>query len=72
VTALLGERNRKVRAVIRARSGPEGMEALGWSLVANLGPPRSACESGPCFVALAVASVFRDQGKNVLLSDGTR
>jgi FliI/YscN family ATPase len=65
VLALVGERNREVRDFIEHELGPEGMKksVLVVSTSDRPSPLRVRC----CFVALAVAEYFRDQGKDVLL-----
>lgn len=65
VIALVGERNREVRAFLEQDMGPEG---AGRSVVVcatsdQPAPLRVRC----CFVALAIAEYFRDQGADVLL-----
>ena len=65
VIALIGERNREVRAFLEHELGPEGMRR---SVVVVATSDRPALlRIRACFVALAVAEYFRDQGKNVLL-----
>src|SRR5713101_1740111 len=65
VIALLGERNREVRAFLAHDLGPEGMRR---SVVVVATSDRPALlRIRACFVALAVAEYFRDQGKHVLL-----
>ena len=65
VIALIGERNREVRAFLDHDLGPEGMRR---SVVVVAPSNRPALlRVRACFVALAVAEYFRDQGKNVLL-----
>jgi FliI/YscN family ATPase len=65
VIALIGERNREVRAFLEHDLGPEGMRR---SVVVVATSDRPALlRIRACFVALAVAEYFRDQGKNVLL-----
>ena len=65
VIALIGERNREVRAFLDHDLGPEGMRR---SVVVVATSDRPALlRIRACFVALAVAEYFRDQGKNVLL-----
>ena len=65
VIALIGERNREVRAFLEHDLGPEGM-ARSVVVVAPSNTP-ALLRVRACFVALAVAEYFRDQGKNVLL-----
>ncbi len=65
VIALVGERNREVRAFLDNELGPEGRKR---SVVVVATSDRPApLRIRACFVALAVAEYFRDQGKNVLL-----
>jgi FliI/YscN family ATPase len=65
VIALVGERNREVRAFLDNELGPEGRRR---SVVVVATSDRPApLRIRACFVALAVAEYFRDQGKNVLL-----
>lgn len=65
VIALIGERNREVRGFLEDELGPEGMRH---SVVVVATSDRPApLRVRACFVAMAVAEYFRDQGKNVLL-----
>jgi flagellum-specific ATP synthase len=65
VIALVGERNREVRAFLEHDLGPEGMRR---SVVVVATSDRPApLRVRACFVALAVAEYFRDQGQDVLL-----
>jgi flagellum-specific ATP synthase len=65
VIALIGERNREVRGFLEEELGPEGQKR---SVVVVATSDRPApLRVRACFVALAVAEYFRDQGKNVLL-----
>ncbi len=65
VIALIGERNREVRAFLEHELGPEGSRK---SVVVCATSDRPApLRVRACFVALAVAEYFRDQGANVLL-----
>ncbi len=65
VIALVGERNREVRSFLENELGPEGRSR---SVVVVATSDRPApLRIRACFVALAVAEYFRDQGKNVLL-----
>lgn len=65
VIALIGERNREVREFIDNELGPEG---LARSVVVAATSDRPApLRVRACFVALAIAEYFRDQGKDVLL-----
>jgi FliI/YscN family ATPase len=65
VIAMIGERNREVRAFIEHELGVEGMKRA-VVVVATSDRP-APLRIRACFVALAVAEYFRDQGKNVLL-----
>ena len=65
VIALIGERNREVRHFIEKELGHEG-QARTVTIVATSDKP-APLRVRACFVALAVAEYFRDQGKNVLL-----
>ncbi len=65
VVALVGERNREVRAFLDHELGPEGLERS-VVVVATSDRP-AALRVRACFVALAVADYFRDQGADVLL-----
>ena len=63
--ALIGERNREVRDFIENELGPEGCKR---SVVVVATSDRPApLRVRACFVALAVAEYFRDQGADVLL-----
>jgi FliI/YscN family ATPase len=65
VIALIGERNREVRAFLEHDLGPEGMKR---SVVVCATSDRPApVRVRACFVALAIAEYFRDQGASVLL-----
>jgi flagellum-specific ATP synthase len=65
VIALVGERNREVRAFLENELGPQGRSR---SVVVVATSDRPApLRIRACFVALAVAEYFRDRGKNVLL-----
>ncbi len=65
VLALVGERNREVRDFIEHELGPEGMRRS--VLVVATSDRPSPLRVRACFVALAVAEYFRDQGRDVLL-----
>ncbi len=65
VIALVGERNREVRAFIEQELGTEGMKRA-VVVVATSDRP-APLRVRACFVALAVAEYFRDQGADVLL-----
>jgi FliI/YscN family ATPase len=65
VVALIGERNREVRAFLEEEMGPEARRR---SVVVVATSDRPApLRVRACFVALAVAEYFRDQGAGVLL-----
>lgn len=65
VIAMIGERNREVRAFLEHELGPEGMKK---SVVVVATSDRPApLRVRACFVALAIAEYFKDQGKSVLL-----
>ena len=65
VIAMIGERNREVRAFLDHVLGPEGRKR---SVVVVATSERPApLRVRACFVALAVAEYFRDRGANVLL-----
>jgi flagellum-specific ATP synthase len=65
VIAMIGERNREVRGFIENELGVEGRKK---SVVVCATSERPApLRVRACFVALAVAEYFRDQGKSVLL-----
>ncbi len=65
VIALIGERNREVREFLEHDLGAEGM-ARSVVIVATSDQP-APLRVRACFVALAVAEFFRDQGEDVLL-----
>ena len=65
VVGLVGERNREVRGFIENELGPEGM-ARSVLVVATSDRP-APLRVRACFVSLAIAEYFRDQGKDVLL-----
>ncbi|MCE5310505.1 MAG: FliI/YscN family ATPase [Acidobacteriales bacterium] len=65
VIALIGERNREVRAFLEQELGPEGMKRS--VLVVSTSDRPAPLRLRACFVALAVAEYFRDQGADVLL-----
>jgi flagellum-specific ATP synthase len=65
VIALIGERNREVKAFLEHELGPEGMQR---SVVVVATSDRPApLRIRAAFVALAAAEYFRDQGADVLL-----
>jgi flagellum-specific ATP synthase len=64
VIALIGERNREVKGFLEHELGPEGMRQ---SVVVVATSDRPApLRVRACFVALAIAEYFRDQGADVL------
>ena len=65
VIALIGERNREVRAFLEHEMGPEGAKRS--VVVCATSDQPAPLRVRACFVALAVAEYFRDQGKDVLL-----
>ena len=65
VIALIGERNREVRSFIEHELGPEGQKRA--VVIAATSDRPAPLRVRACFVALAVAEYFRDQGANVLL-----
>lgn len=65
VLALVGERNREVRDFIEHELGPEGLRRS--VIVVATSDRPSPLRVRACFVALAIAEFFRDQGKDVLL-----
>jgi flagellum-specific ATP synthase len=65
VVALIGERNREVKAFLEHELGPEGM-ARSVVVVATSDRP-APLRIRAAFVALAAAEYFRDQGADVLL-----
>jgi FliI/YscN family ATPase len=65
VIALIGERNREVRAFLDHELGPEGRKRAVVVVATSERPAPLRVRA--CFVALAVAEYFRDCGANVLL-----
>src|ERR1700683_4062279 len=65
VIALIGERNREVKAFLENELGPEGMKRS-VVVVATSDPP-APLRIRAAYVALAAAEYFRDQGADVLL-----
>jgi len=65
VVALIGERNREVKSFLEHELGPEGRERS--VMIAATSDQPAPLRLRACFVALAVAEYFRDQGKDVLL-----
>ena len=64
VIALVGERNREVRAFLEQEMGEEGMRRA--VVVATSDRP-APLRVRACFTSLAIAEYFRDQGAHVLL-----
>jgi flagellum-specific ATP synthase len=64
VIALIGERNREVRAFLDHELGPEGSRKS--VVVCSTSDRPAPLRVRACFVALAIAEYFRDQGANVL------
>jgi FliI/YscN family ATPase len=65
VIALIGERNREVRAFLEHELGPEGRRRA--VVVAATSEKPAPLRVRACFVALTVAEFFRDRGAHVLL-----
>jgi FliI/YscN family ATPase len=65
VVALIGERNREVKSFLEHELGPEGRQRA--VMIAATSDQPAPLRLRSCFVALAVAEYFRDQGKDVLL-----
>jgi len=65
VIALIGERNREVRAFLEHELGPEGSKRS--VVVCSTSDRPATLRVRACFVALAIAEYFRDQGASVLL-----
>jgi len=65
VVALIGERNREVRAFLEHDMGPEGAKRS--IVVCATSDQPAPLRVRACFVSLAIAEYFRDQGANVLL-----
>src|SRR5579863_2069738 len=65
VIALIGERNREVRAFLEQELGPEGSKRS--VVVCSTSDRPAPLGVRACFVALSIAEYFRDQGANVLL-----
>lgn len=65
VIALIGERNREVRGFLEQELGPEGL-ARSVVVVATSDRP-APLRIRACFLSLAIAEYFRDQGASVLL-----
>lgn len=65
VIALIGERNREVRAFLEHELGPQGSKRS--VVVCSTSDRPAPLRVRACFVALSIAEYFRDQGANVLL-----
>ncbi len=65
VIALVGERNREVRAFLDHELGPEGRKRS--VVVVSTSDRPAPLRVRACFVALSVAEYFRDRGADVLL-----
>jgi flagellum-specific ATP synthase len=65
VIALIGERNREVRAFLEHEMGTEGIRRA--VVVAATSDRPAPLRVRACFTALAIAEYFRDQGAGVLL-----
>ncbi len=65
VIALIGERNREVREFLEHDLGPEGRKRS--VVVVETSDRPAPLRVRACFVALAIAEYFRDQGEDVLL-----
>jgi flagellum-specific ATP synthase len=65
VVALIGERNREVKGFLEHELGEEGRKRS--VMIAATSDQSAPLRLRACFVALAVAEYFRDQGKDVLL-----
>jgi flagellum-specific ATP synthase len=65
VIGMIGERNREVRGFLEHELGPEGMKRS--VVVVSTSDRPAPLRVRACFVSLAVAEYFRDQGANVLL-----
>jgi len=65
VIALIGERNREVRAFLEHELGPDGSKRS--VVVCSTSDRPAPLRVRACFVALAIAEYFRDQGLSVLL-----
>jgi len=65
VIAMIGERNREVRGFLENELGPQGRARS--VVVCGTSERPAPLRVRACFVALAVAEYFRDQGANVLL-----
>jgi FliI/YscN family ATPase len=65
VIAMVGERNREVRAFLEHELGPEGMKRS--VVVVSTSDRPAPLRIRACFVALAISEYFRDRGADVLL-----
>src|SRR5438477_4945305 len=65
VIALIGERNREVRAFLEHELGPDGMRKSVVVVATSDSPAPIRLRA--CFVALSIAEYFRDQGASVLM-----
>jgi flagellum-specific ATP synthase len=65
VVCLIGERNREVRGFIEHDLGPEGLARS--VLVVATSDKSAPLRVRACFLAMAIAEWFRDQGKHVLV-----
>jgi len=65
VIALIGERNREVRAFLEHELGSEGMRKSVVVVATSDSPAPIRVRA--CFLALAIAEYFRDQGSSVLM-----
>lgn len=65
VIAMIGERNREVRGFLEQELGAEAMRRT--VVVVSTSDRPAPLRVRACFVSLAVAEYFRDQGANVLL-----
>jgi len=65
VIAMIGERNREVRAFLEHELGPEGMKRS--VVVCSTSDRPAPLRIRACFVALAISEYFRDRGADVLL-----
>ena len=65
VIAMIGERNREVRGFLEHELGPEGRKRA--VVIAATSERPAPLRVRACFLSLAVAEYFRDQGAHVLL-----
>src|SRR5580658_4563182 len=65
VIALIGERNREVKAFLEQELGPDGRKRS--VVVCSTSDRPAPLRVRACFMALAIAEYFSDQGANVLL-----